>query len=63
MILELRPHLHGDLPAWLDRRVPDILEDQLSLGTLEIVVAFSNMGSKAVDVGEGLVYKVLHGLM
>lgn len=57
-----RPHFHGDLPAWLHRTVPDVLENQLTLWALEVVVAFQDVRADAFDVGKGLVDKAFHTL-
>lgn len=54
------PHLHGDLPPWLDGRVPDLFEDELALGALEVVVAFLDVCAEVVDVFEGLGDEALH---
>lgn len=58
-----RPHLHGDLPAGLDRGTPDFFKDQLALRALEVVVPFSDMRADVLDVHEGLDNEAFHGLL
>lgn len=62
MVLKLRPHFHVNLPPRLDRRFPNVLEDQLALRALEIVVSVSNMQPKIRDMVESLDDELLHGL-
>lgn len=63
MVLKLRPHFHGDLPPRLDCRFPNVLEDQLALRALKIVVSFTDMRPKGIDMVESLDDEVLHGLL
>lgn len=62
MVLKLRPHFHVNLPPRLDRRFPNVLEDQLAFRALEIVVSVSNMQPKIGDMVESLDDELLHGL-
>lgn len=56
------PHVHGDGPVGLDHSLPDLREDDLAVGTNEIVVTFVDMGADHVDVEEGLLDEFFHTL-
>ena len=48
------PHLHGDLPVGLDDALPDGGQDDFSVGTDQVVMAFLHGGPDDVHVDEGL---------
>jgi hypothetical protein len=56
------PHMHRDGPVRLDHSLPDLREDDLTVGTDKIVVTFVDMGTDHVDVEEGLLDEFFHTL-
>lgn len=62
VVLAFGPHLHGDLPSGLDGVGPDLFENQLAFGALEVVVAFHDVSADAFNVCESLVDEAFHCL-
>lgn len=56
------PHVHGDGPVGLNHGFPDLREDDLAIGTDEIVVAFVDVRADDIDVKEGLLDELFHTL-
>ena len=56
------PHVHCDGPVGLNHSLPDLREDDLAVGTDEIVVTFMDMGADHVDMEEGLLDEFFHTL-
>jgi len=57
-----RPHVHGDGPVGLDHCLPDLRQDDLTIGTHEVVVALMDMRANDIDVKESLFDELLHTL-
>lgn len=56
------PHAHVDLPARLDRLLPDHGQNYLAVGSHQVVVAFLNMRANNFDVRKGLLDEIFHAL-
>lgn len=56
------PHVHSDGPIGLDHGLPDLRQDDLAIGSDEIVVALVDVGPNDVDVEEGLLDEFFHAL-
>lgn len=54
--------MHGDTPVGLDDRVPDLRENDLTIGAMKVVVAVDNVLANDLDVEECLFYKLFHAL-
>lgn len=54
--------MHGDAPVGLDDRIPDLRENDLAVGAMEVVVAVYNVLANDLDVEECLFYKLFHAL-
>lgn len=46
--------MHGNAPARSDHEFPDLGQDDLAIGTDEVVVSFVDVWAYDVDVEEGL---------
>lgn len=56
------PHVHSDGPVRLDHCLPDLWQDDLAIGSYEVVVAFVHVGADDIDVEEGLLDEFFHAL-
>lgn len=54
--------MHGDAPVGLDDRVPDLRENDLAVGAVEVVVAVDNVLANDLNVKECLFDKLFHTL-
>lgn len=54
--------MHGDAPVRLDDRVPDLRENDFTVGAVEVVVAVNNVLANDLDVEERLFDKIFHTL-
>lgn len=48
------PHVHGDLPIRLNDSFPNLLEDDFSVWSNQIVMAISNMWTYNINMNESL---------
>lgn len=57
-----RPHLHRDGPVGLDHLLPHCRENDLAVGSDQVVVALLDIGPNDVDALEGFLDQLLHAL-
>src|ERR1041385_3358145 len=56
------PHGHGDLPIGLHDLLPDRGQDDLAVGSGQIVMTLLHMGAKDIHLEEGLLDELFHAL-